>query len=58
MNKKKCFEAWADSVFLGYEYAEDAEEAIIKTHQKFDSPQKWNTDEYTVKQLTPENPNG
>jgi len=58
MIKIKCFEAWAGSVFLGYEYAEDTVEAIIKTRQKFDSPQKWNVNEYTVKQLTKETEDG
>lgn len=54
----KCFEAWADNIFLGYEYATDSAEAIAKTHQKFSNPQKWNVEEYTVKQLTKEISNG
>lgn len=54
MTYTKCFEAWAGDLFLGYEYAETASEAIDKTTEKYSSPTTWAVEQYTVNQLTPE----
>ena len=54
MTYVKCFEVWADTEFLGYEYDVDQEHVINKAHEKFGIPQKWNVAEYTTKQLTKE----
>lgn len=54
MNTKKCFEVWADNVFLGYEYGETHSVVLDISRQKYSDPVKWNIIEYTVKQLTKE----
>lgn len=54
MNTKKCFEVWADNVFLGYEYGENQNEVLNFSRQKYSDPVKWNIIEYTAKQLTRE----
>lgn len=54
MNKQKCFEVWADNVFLGYEYAETQTEVLNSARKKYNDPVKWSVIEYTVIQLTPE----
>lgn len=52
MTKTKCFEVWADNVFLGYEYGTAHGEVLTKSRNKYSDPQKWNVIEYTVTQLT------
>jgi hypothetical protein len=44
----RTFKIYANDNFLGYEYAEDDVEAIIKTRNKFGAPKSWGIDEYTV----------
>jgi hypothetical protein len=47
----RTFEIYANDNFLGYEYAEDDIEAIIKTRNKFGAPKSWGTDEYTARKI-------
>ena len=58
MTYTKCFEVWANTEFLGYEYDVDYIGVIDKTHKKFGPPELWNASEYTTKQLTKELDNG
>ena len=57
MTKTKCFEVWADNVFLGYEYGTTQSEVLTKSQNKYSDPKKWNVIEYTVKQLTKDTEN-
>lgn len=54
MTNVKCFEVWANNVFLGYEYGKSQSEILISARKKYDNPVKWNVIEYTTKQLTKE----
>jgi len=36
---------------LGYIYAEDDTEALIKTRKKFGNPKAWGIEEYDVRQI-------
>lgn len=54
MTYKKCFEVWADNVFLGYEYGETQSDVLISARKKYSDPIKWSVIEYTTKQLTKE----
>ena len=47
----RTFEIYANDNFLGYEYAEDDVEAIIKTRNKFGAPRSWGIDEYNVRKI-------
>ena len=47
----RTFEIYANDNFLGYEYAEDDVEAIIKTRNKFGAPRSWGIDEYNVHKI-------
>jgi hypothetical protein len=47
----RTFEIYANDNFLGYEYAEDDIEAIIKTRNKFGAPKSWGIDEYTAHKI-------
>lgn len=58
MNKQKCFEVWADNVFLGYEYGETQSDVLTSARNKYGKPTKWNVIEYKTTQLTPETKNG
>jgi len=58
MTDKKCFELWADNVFLGYEYGVTQADVLKTARQKHGKPTKWSVIEYKTTQLTPENPNG
>lgn len=49
MEQIRTFQIYAGTTFLGYEYAIDETEAIIKTHKKFGSPKDWNVKEYNAK---------
>jgi hypothetical protein len=55
MTYTKCFEVWADNVFLGYEYGKSQYEVLNTARRKYNDPVKWNVMEYTTKQLTKEN---
>lgn len=47
----RTFQMYAGLTFLGYEYAEDSVEAIIKTRKKFGASGLWGIDEYTVSKI-------
>ena len=57
MKHKKCFEVWADNVFLGYEYGETQSDVLIAARKKYSDPTTWSVMEYTVNQLTKETVN-
>ena len=44
----RTFRMYAGDIFLGYEYAEDSVEAIVKTRQKFGAHSQWSIEEYTA----------
>jgi len=54
MTKQKCFEVWADNLFLGYEYGETQTEVLTVARKKYNDPVKWSVIEYTTIQLTQE----
>lgn len=47
----RTFEVFADTNFLGYEYAEDDVEAVVKSRNKFGAPKNWGIEEYTVRKI-------
>jgi hypothetical protein len=47
----RTFEIYAKDNFLGYEYAEDDVEALIKSRNKFGAPKIWGIDEYTARKI-------
>jgi hypothetical protein len=48
MEQLRTFQIYAGLTFLGYEYAADKEDALIKTRHKFGAPKKWNIDEFSA----------
>lgn len=47
----RTFKVYAEDNFLGYEYAEDKVDAIIKTRNKFGAPKQWGIEEYSVDKI-------
>lgn len=42
----RTYQMYAGLTFLGYEYAEDREQALINTRKKYGAPKLWNIEEY------------